>query len=82
MPLPGIILGSGAALVGGGVVSGAAGVKKMSDANKIIKQADMEYRENKEKLEKEEEYTTRALDALGRFKLDIWESFKRFSDAF
>jgi ribosomal protein L17 len=82
MPLPGIILGLGAALVGGGVASGAAGVKKMSDANKIIKQADMEYRENKEKLEKEEEYTTRALDALGRFKLDIWESFKRFSDAF
>ena len=54
MPLPGIILGLGAALVGGGVASGAAGVKKMSDANKIIKQADMEYRENKEKLEKVE----------------------------
>lgn len=82
MPLPFILLGIAALAGGTGVVSGGMGAKKIHEAKDIINAAEYDYKMKKKLLDKEQESTTTALDELGKLKLDVWQSFKRFSDAF
>ncbi|MGN9163028.1 hypothetical protein [Clostridium sulfidigenes] len=82
MPLPFILLGAAAVAGGTGLVSGGMGAKKVHDAKKIISSAQYDYDKKKSELDETEKKTTTCLDELGEQKLEIWKSFKRFSDAF
>lgn len=82
MPLPFVLLGAAAVAGGTGIVSGGVGAKKISDAKKIIAYQQDRYDEKKNLLDIQENKTISSLDELGKQKLEIWKSFKRFSDAF
>lgn len=82
MPLPFVLLGAAAVAGGTGLVTGGMGAKKIHDAKKIIEDAEYDYNRKKRYFDETEEKTITALDELGEQKLYIWESFKRFSDAF
>lgn len=82
MPLPFILLGAAAVAGGTGLISGGIGAKKIHDAKNIISSAQYDYDKKKSVLDETEKKTTTCLDELGKQKLEIWKSFKRFSDAF
>lgn len=82
MPLPLIVGGIAAAAGVAGIVSGAKGAKKISDAKSRVKAADEKYEAAKKKLEVTEKGTTEALDKLGALKVTVWKDFEYFSTAF
>lgn len=82
MPLPFILLGAAAVVGGSGLVSGGMGAKKIHDAKNIISSAQYDYDKKKNILDETDKETRTCLDELGKQKLEIWKSFKRFSDAF
>lgn len=82
MPLPLIVGGIAAAAGVAGVVSGAKGAKKISDAKSRVKAADEKYEAAKNTLEATEKGTTEALDKLGALKVQVWKDFDHFSNAF
>lgn len=82
MPLPLIVGGIAAAAGLAGVVSGAKGSKKIYDAKSRVKAAEEKYEEAKEKMETTEIFTTKLLAELGTLKVQVWNDFNYFSNAF
>ncbi|TYQ15702.1 UNVERIFIED_CONTAM: hypothetical protein Cloal_2185 [Acetivibrio alkalicellulosi] len=82
MPLPLVLIGVAAISGGTGIISGCGGAKKIHEAKKIIANAQCDYDKKKEMLDKKEKMAIEHLDLLGNQKLEVWKSFKRFSDAF
>lgn len=87
MPLPVWLIPialKGAAAVAGAAGAGAAvhGAKKMKDANDTMKSAQSRHEKNMAKFEKENTTTSKDMDKLGKFELDILHSFNEFSDVF
>ena len=82
MPLPLIVAGVAIAAGATGLVTGAKGTKKISDAKNRVKQADEKYQAAKQKLEDKDTSTNISLDKLGLLKVQIWRDFDRFQNAF
>lgn len=82
MPLPFLIIGAAILAGGTGIAGGVSGAKKIYDAKDILRSAQYNFDKKKTNLDIKQEKTVIALDELGKLKLDIWKSFKRFSDAF
>ena len=85
MPLPLIplILG-GASLIAGALGLGGtlSGKEKIEKAKRRIEDAKAKYERKERELEREHKKATAVLDDLGKSRLEIRESFKRFADAF
>lgn len=82
MPLP-LILIPLAVLAGAvGIGSGIHGVKKMSDANNKLKDAERRDKANQNRVEEHNVITSRAMDKLGKHEMTILASFKTFSELF
>lgn len=80
MPLP-IIIGIGAAIAGAVGVGGAVkGGIKMKDANDTMKTAEARHQRNLDRFDEEQKKTTKKMDLLGKFELEILGSFKLFQD--
>lgn len=82
MPLPLIVGGIALAAGATGLVTGAKGAKKISDAKTRVKEADAKYEKSKSLLNETEIKTTNQLDLLGALKVRVWKDFERFSSAF
>ena len=79
MPLP-LILGIGAGIAAlGGVVSGVKGVNKFRDAKHTMEDAQRRNEKNTKKLEESNRLAIKAMDELGKYELEIIETFSRFS---
>lgn len=61
-----------------GVASGVSGAAKLSEASDIKEKALQDYNAEKQTFERKQANTNRGLEALGKLKLQIWESFGRF----
>lgn len=82
MPIPLIVAGIAIAAGATGLVTGAKGTKKITNAKSRVKQADEKYQAAKEKLESKDISTNISLDKLGSLNVQIWKDFDRFSNAF
>ena len=79
MPLP-VILGIAFAAAGAaGIGSGIRGAKKMKDANDTIKSAQNRHERNISRFELTTETTSKQMEKLGKFELEILHSFEEFS---
>ena len=79
MPLP-FILGAAAAVAAiGGVGSGIQGAAKMKEANDTMKEADSRHKRNIKRLENVNAKTSKTMDELGAFELQILHGFDKFS---
>ena len=58
------------------------GVKKMSDANKTLNEAEKRDKANQNRVESQNIITSRAMDKLGNHEMSILASFKTFSELF
>ncbi|MGL4849574.1 MAG: hypothetical protein ACRC28_11755 [Clostridium sp.] len=82
MPIPFLLIGGLVAAGTAGVGAGAYGVKKMSDANNIIKDEKRKYDSKKNLFDKKNEECVKTLEDFTRLKLEIWKSFDRFSKTY
>ncbi len=84
MPLP-LILGGAALLIGSfGIKKGYDGYQKHSEADEIVKSAEIRYKREKSTFDKQEIETTSALRLLGEKELEIGKNigeFKTLADA-
>lgn len=82
MPLP-IIIGIAAAVAGlAGVGSGISGGVKMKNANDTMKSAERMKERAESRVEEQNQITLEKMDALGKYEMEILNSFERFSNAF
>lgn len=80
MPLP-LILGIGAAIAGAtGLASGVKGGVKMKQARDTVKSAESRHQENVSRFEEINKKTTTAMDDLGKYELEILNSFNNFAN--
>lgn len=82
MPLPFIVIGASAIAGGTGLVAGVSGAKKISEAKNRIKRANEKYNEIRKEFDNLEQLTTSSLENLGEIKLNIWNDFEKFTNAF
>ena len=79
MPLP-VLLGIAFAAAGAaGIGSGIRGAKKVKDANDTIKSAQNRHERNISRFELTTETTSKQMEKLGKFELEILHSFEEFS---
>ncbi len=80
MPLP--LLIGGAAVVAGltGVGTGIRGGVKMKEANDTMKEAQSVQEKAVQRFEANNTRTTRSMDALGKYEMEILSTFQGFSD--
>ena len=79
MPLP-LILGIGAAIAGaGGLGAGIHGGLKMKEANDTLKEAKIRNDKNIAVFERSNKATLASMDKLGKFELEIINSFESFA---
>ena len=82
MPLP-LFLGIAAGIAAvGGIGTGIRGGVKMKEANDTMKAAERINNRSIREFESLNESTTKKMDELGKFELEILQSFKKFSDIF
>lgn len=80
MPLP-LILGIAAGVAAAaGVGTGIHGAVKTKEANDTMKSAQNRHEKNIARFEKENERATKAMDALGKYELEIMKKFSLFAD--
>ncbi|WP_414047666.1 hypothetical protein ACMGE7_01960 [Macrococcus equi] len=82
MPLPFIVLGASAIAGGTGLITGVNGAKKISEAKDRIRRSDALYNEKRKEFDESEKMTTENLEKLGELKLNIWNDFDKFTNAF
>lgn len=80
MPVP-LILGAGAAVAGAvGIGNAAHGAVEMKSAGDKSKSAEDRHKKNTARLEEHSKITESTMDELGKYELQILESFQKFSD--
>lgn len=72
MPLPFLLLGAAAALVGVGIKKGADAISDNRRASELQDRAERIFDEAKEALEEAKIETTRTLEQLGELKVQVW----------
>lgn len=82
MPLPFILGGIAVAAGTAGVGTAIHGAKKMKDANDTMQSTNRRHERGMERLERQNQLTTKDMDNLGMLELEILHSFSEFSDVF
>ena len=82
MPLPFILGGAAAAAGAAGIGTAIHGAKKMKDANDTMQSTNRRHEKGMERLERQNQLTTKDMDALGVLELEILHSFSEFAEVF